>query len=118
MKNEKKVLLTTAILVIAFILGCAATSQVLSRVSLGMTKAGVRNQIGEPTAVRGAIINKYGQCIDVWEYRLYRYSGAIEGLSPYFDLYWLYFVDDKLVQWGQAGDWQKEADRIYDIRFR
>ena len=28
------------------------------------------------------------------------------------------FVDDKLVQWGEAGDWQKEADRIYELRFR
>ncbi len=31
--------------------------------------------------------------------------------------YWLYFYDGKLVQWGQAGDWKKEADRIYEINF-
>jgi hypothetical protein len=32
--------------------------------------------------------------------------------------FWLYFHDGKLVQWGQAGDWRKEADRIYEYRFR
>lgn len=31
--------------------------------------------------------------------------------------YWLYFHDDKLVQWGEAGDWRKESDRIYEYRF-
>jgi hypothetical protein len=31
--------------------------------------------------------------------------------------YWLYFADGRLVQWGEAGDWRREADRIYDLRF-
>jgi hypothetical protein len=32
--------------------------------------------------------------------------------------YWMYFYDGKLVQWGEAGDWQREADQIYEMRFR
>jgi hypothetical protein len=31
--------------------------------------------------------------------------------------YWFYFVDGRLAQWGEAGDWRREADRIYEIRF-
>jgi hypothetical protein len=31
--------------------------------------------------------------------------------------YWFYFVDGRLAQWGAAGDWSREADRIYEIRF-
>jgi hypothetical protein len=27
--------------------------------------------------------------------------------------YWLYFADGRLVQWGEAGDWRREADRIF-----
>jgi len=31
--------------------------------------------------------------------------------------YWLYFVNGRLVQWGEAGDWRREVDRIYEVRF-
>ena len=31
--------------------------------------------------------------------------------------YWLYFVNGRLAQWGEAGDWRREADRIYEFRF-
>jgi hypothetical protein len=111
-------IIAAALIAVLYFSGCGTTSKVLSRVSLDMTKPDVTDKIGEPDAVRGSIRNKYGQVVEVWEYRLYQYSGAIEGLSPYYDLYWLYFVDGKLVQWGKAGDWQKEADRIYEMRFR
>jgi hypothetical protein len=119
MNRESSIRLSIAIIILLLIMhGCATTSKVLLRISLSMTKSEVISKIGEPNSVRGSIRNKYGQVIEVWEYRFYQYSGAIEGLSPYYDLYWLYFVNDTLVQWGKAGDWQKEADRIYEFRFR
>jgi hypothetical protein len=31
--------------------------------------------------------------------------------------YWLYFVDNTLVRWGEAGDWGTEPQRIYEMRF-
>jgi hypothetical protein len=83
-----------------------------------MSKEQVIDQIGEPNAVRGAIRNRFGQVVEVWEYQLYQYAGAIRGLSPYYKTYWLYFVDGVLGQWGEAGDWAREADRIYDVRIR
>lgn len=116
MKNIK---LSIIMLIIVFtFISCATTSKVLYRLSNGDSKSSVVSSIGEPNAVRGSIKNMYGQIIDVWEYRLYMYEGAIEGFSPYYNLYWLYFVDGKLYQWGQAGDWEREADIIYEFRFK
>jgi hypothetical protein len=80
-------------------------------------------------------MNKYGQRVEVWEYQLSTSSqsaqklglGALTmGMSLLIpdrnqilgSYYWLYFVDDRLAQWGQAGDWAREADRIYEIQFR
>ena len=31
--------------------------------------------------------------------------------------YCLYFADGRVAQWGEAGDWRREADRIYEFRF-
>jgi len=49
------------------------------------------------------------ETVHVWEYEFWK--------GPTTACYWLYLVDDVLVQWGKAGDWQKESDRIYEIRF-
>jgi hypothetical protein len=118
--------------------GCMTTStRKLREISLDLTKDEVVKRLGEPTAVRGAIRNKYNQNIEVWEYRLSKSQAGkfwgdvgasiltfgIWGIQAYEDSqsnitnYWLYFYDGRLVQWGQAGDWKREADRIYEINF-
>ncbi len=114
-----------AIIIGLLVQGCITTTKVLSRISLDMTKSEVIQKIKEPTSVRGSIKNKYGQIIEVWEYRLCshatlgsRYPSGVHAIHYHYDLYWLYFVNNKLVQWGKAGDWRKEADEIYEIRFR
>jgi hypothetical protein len=95
--------------------GCT-TTRVLQRLSLNMAKAEVTRSIGSPLAVRGAIKNKFDETIEVWEYRLDVPFFQAQSLDEN-QTYWLYFVEDRLVRWGQAGDWAKEADRIYDVRF-
>ena len=134
MFNKRKVIYS--IFIIVFMCGCAASAKKLRRISLGYTKDQVIEQLGEPKAVRGSIRNKYSQVVEVFEYRLAIPNddnvGTIVGKSfkTLFTLgaaavefkgehenYWLYFIEDELVQWGQAGDWSKEADRIYEIRF-
>ena len=60
-------ILTTCLLVSG--MGCATTHN-LERLSLNMTKDDVRRVIGSPTDVRGALKNKYGETIEVWEYVL------------------------------------------------
>ena len=118
--------------------GCATihSTKKLRRASLGMSKEEIVKVIGEPTVVRGAIINKFNQTVEVWEYKMDKGKTAGEiGVQAAFAIvsfgllspalfvpgeiqhYWLYFYDNKLVQWGQAGDWGKEADRIYEFNF-
>ncbi len=122
-------------IVIALLLSGCATTRSLESLSLGMTRAEVQRRMGSPGAARGALVNKYGQRVEVWEYQLSTTGqsaqkvglGALTmGMSLLIpdrnqvlgSYYWLYFVNDRLVQWGQAGDWQREADRIYEIRFQ
>jgi hypothetical protein len=51
--------------------------------------------------------------VEIWEYR--KHNWADGSLA---EAYWLYFLNDRLEQWGRPGDWSKEADRIYEVRFR
>ena len=124
------------ILLVVGLVGCATSSKRLQEVSLGMNKKEVSESLGEPDVVRGAIRNKFNQVIEVWEYKLALptddSAGTIIGKSVFTILtfgmgaatfrgerrnYWLYYYNDELVQWGQAGDWSREADRIYQINF-
>ncbi|MDZ7378816.1 MAG: hypothetical protein ONB06_05645 [candidate division KSB1 bacterium] len=101
-----------------------------------MSKNEVVAVLGEPAAARGAIRNKFNQIIEVWEYTFALPSqdsvGQIAGkvaltvvtagvgavmFRPEKKNYWLYFLDDALVQWGEAGDWRTEPERIYEFRF-
>lgn len=130
--------LFTLFVMVFVISGCVTTStRKLANISLDMSKEEVINGLGEPTVMRGALKNKYNQTIEVWEYKLSkaeagRFWGNLAVTTMTFGIwapvayedqkkdianYWLYFYDDKLVQWGQAGDWKKEADRIYDFNF-
>jgi len=103
------------VLCIFLVVGCATTGK-LMKLNLQMTKPEIISAIGNPTAARGSMTNKYGQVIEIWEYALYKTDDDAFFGRPTF--YWLYFYDGKLVQWGEAGDWQREADRIYEMRFR
>jgi hypothetical protein len=101
-----------------------------------MTKDEVVDTLGKPTTSRGALRNKHSQVIEVWEYRLAVPSddstgqvvsksfmtlytvgiGAKEFAGDRKD-YWLYFLNDELVQFGEAGSWADERDRIYEFNF-
>lgn len=100
-----------------------------------MEKSEIIKKLGDPAVVRGSIINKFGQVVEVFEYkvdmgidagRVIVASVATLGLiAPFLpfcrgtvETYWLYFYNNKLVQWGKAGDWEKAADYISEIRFR
>jgi hypothetical protein len=116
------------------VVGCNR-AQRLSQIELGMSKAEVTQVMGNHT-VRGAVPNKFGQTIEVWEVKLSQpktasqIAGQVTVTALTFGLtapvlfvpasykdYWLYFVGGRLVQWGEAGDWRREADRIYEVRF-
>ena len=103
----------------------------LSHLELDFTKEGVREVLGEPDEVRGSLKNEDGDTVTVWEYLLFPDgTGAAnfawglflvtitwwipDAFPPYSDAYWLYFVENTLVRWGRAGDW--EPDVIQQIK--
>jgi len=138
--REFLIMVALAFFLISIVLigGCAALPKAknLKYVSIGMGKNEVVQKIGEPRVCRGSMVNKSGQIIEVWEYSLELASqdsagetigkfcatvctfgiAAMDFAAPQKN-YWLYFIDDKLVQWGEAGDWNVERDRIYRIEF-
>lgn len=134
--KQRVLLYSTAVFSLWGVLACVTSSEKLVTIQLGMTKGQVRQVLGEPTVARGAIRNKFGQVIEVWEYRLALPSSDSPGqviaksMGTIITLgmgagsfkgerrdYWMYFLRDELVQWGQAGDWSREPDRIYQFNF-
>lgn len=135
----KKAYLLIVPLSLALLGGCFSTlpkSSQLRQISLDMSKDEVVTALGEPRVVRGSIRNKFNQIVEVWEYTLTLpakdSAGQIVGKTvttvitlgmgadrfrPETKNYWLYFVENKLSQWGEAGDWGKEPERIYEFNF-
>jgi hypothetical protein len=86
----------------------------LSSIKVGDKKDQVSSSLGEPDNVIGSKSFEHGT-IEVWSYEKWH---ANLGMDTLEQVYWLYFLDDILVQWGRPGDWQREADRIYELRVR
>lgn len=123
----------SCLLLVILLVGCATPAKHMTRISLGMSKEQVIQNLGNPTVARGAIRNKFDQTVEVWEYRLALPEDEVGsktattivtlGIGAFLfadrDMknYWLYFVEDKLVRWGEAGDWEREASQIYEFKF-
>ena len=124
---------SSSLLLALLLAGCATPAKHMTRISLGMSKEQVVQKLGNPTVARGAIRNKFDQTVEVWEYRLALPEDEVGsktattivtfGIGAFLfadrDMknYWLYFVEDKLVRWGEAGDWDREAGQIYEFQF-
>ncbi len=89
----------------------------MSSVSLGITESEVRGLLGPPGDVIGSRLYDGGHVVKVLQYleAEFSYDFSQDRLNKN---YYLYFLDDKLVQWGRPGDWQREADHIYELRLR
>lgn len=90
--------LAMAALFAAPLTGCVSRNVKVSRLALGMDPEEVVDTIGRPFAIRASkVYADSGETSQVWEY-----------LPPVFTsspkTYWLYFENDKLVQWGEPGD--------------
>lgn len=86
----------------------------LQLLSIGDSKNNVQERLGEPINVIGS--NRYEKgVVEVWAYEKWHASLGTDYLEQ---VYWLYFLDDELAQWGRPGDWRREADRIYELRVR
>jgi len=107
---------TLAVLFTAITLtSCLSSSKPihLSRITIGMEKNEVFEQLSprEPRPV-GAKQYQNG-VIEVFQYSRRTPDSWMDN-----QFYWLYFLDGKLSQWGRPGDWQRQADMIYEIRMR
>jgi hypothetical protein len=89
----------------------------MSKISLGMTEEEVREVLGDPADVIGSRYYDEGHVIRVLQYLEAEFSYTSDHDRLKKD-YYLYFLDGKLVQWGRPGDWEKEADQIYELRIR
>lgn len=95
---ERRVLTILAGLALAGTLSaCTAFTANVSKLSLGMTPDEVEAAIGRPSQIRAAKQYNDEEWAQVWEY-----------LPPAFawtpKTYWVYFENDKVVQWGEPGD--------------
>ena len=85
----------------------------LYKLEIGMSKEKVIENLGDPYNVIGSKRFDEG-VVEVWEYRKYNTFNW----NILEQVYWIYLLNDKLEQWGRPGDWQEEADRIYEFRMR
>jgi len=86
----------------------------LHLLAIGDQKEKVAENLGPPVNVIGSKRFREGT-VEVWAYEKW-HAGL--GFDRKEEEYWLYFLNGMLQQWGRPGDWEKEADRIYEIRHR
>lgn len=106
----KKVLtMITVCFLFSLSITCAPSRSSLKEISLGMTKAEVMKTMGDPHAIRVSTVNKFGQAVEILEYRVLRKGKALD-IAPWDTTpYWFYIVDGKLVRWGNPPrDWRGE----------
>jgi hypothetical protein len=99
-KLEKVVkILNHVFIVVAVVglVGCSTPAKKVKGLQLGMTPDEVQDSAGTPTTIRAAKIFDDGKATAVWEYQ-----PSFLQLNP--QAYWVYFENDKVVQWGQPGD--------------
>lgn len=135
MKN----LIALNVLACFLLCGCATvrTPDAFDNASVGMSKSEVIRRVGRPAIVRGIIKNSNCDTVEVWEYKVGKGkcfqqvaseavftvmsagSGAPELISAAeTGRYWFYFVNGKFAGWSKAGDWARDREKIYDMKFR
>ena len=92
----KLIRLVVVSLCVVGLAGCGTAAAKVKKLRLGMTPDEVRKQMGEPFTVRAAKVFADGQTTEVWEY--------ISGISWTPKDYWIFFENQKVVQWGEPGD--------------
>ncbi len=106
------------ILVMAILSSCGryASESKLDAISIRMKKEEVLEKMGGHGIARGSILNKYGQVIEIREYKTRDWLTS--SWRDFENTYWLYFCEGILVQWGRAGDWAETEKTVYDINFK
>jgi outer membrane protein assembly factor BamE (lipoprotein component of BamABCDE complex) len=72
------------------------TASNLMLIDLGMSKKQVMDEIGKPEALALSFKTEDGDYIQVLHYRIAQYDAAIDGVTPYYDIYGFFFKNNKL----------------------
>jgi hypothetical protein len=118
--------------------GCATVRDVkaFDNASAGMSKADVLRCVGRPAIVRGIIKNRNCDTVEVWEYKvgsaknfqkvasdaMFTLMSAGSGAPMLLSAaetgrYWFYFVNGAFAGWSLAGDWARDSEKLYDMKF-
>lgn len=116
MKQLKTFLLFATVLLL---FSCGAKKSMAlhpERLNLNMTKQEVIQAMGDHIPMKIIGSKYYGN--DVIEVGQYYDKKLMYGQGVVEEIYYLYFLNGKLFQWGRPQDWRKEADRIIEFRVR
>jgi len=89
--------LLMAFMVVCFVAGCRTPAKKVRNLELGMTPEEVVDEMGKPYTIRAAKVFDDGASTQVWEY-----PPRLLELNP--KMFWIYFENQKVVQWGEPGD--------------
>lgn len=64
--------------------------------------------MGPPDAIRGNLMSKHGQTIEIWEYKRYKGGISLNEIKIPTE-YWFYFVDGQLENWSEASEWKRSG---------
>jgi hypothetical protein len=90
------------------IIGCASPAKKVKNIRLGMTPEEVEDAMGKPFTIRAAKVFEDGQSTAVWEYQ----PRFLE-VNP--KMFWIYFENDKVVQWGEPGDFAGKSGKSVPV---
>lgn len=93
-----------ALVVVLLVAGCNTPAKKVRNLELGMTPEEVLDEMGDPYTVRAAKMFDDGHSTQIWEY-----VPIIFTFNP--KIFWIYFEDDKVVQWGEPGDFAGKAGK-------
>lgn len=105
MKYSVAVLLSGLVLVAV---GCSTPAKKVKDMQLGMTPGEVENIMGKPNTIRASKVYVDGQISSVWEYhpRFFEFNPKT---------FWVTFQNDRVVQWGEPGDWAGKSGKSVPV---
>ncbi len=96
------------VIIAACFIGCSTPTKKIKNLTLGMTPEEVLEQMGDPYTIRAAKVFDDGHTTEIWEYQ-----PAFLSFNP--KTFWIYFENQKVVQWGEPGDFAGKSGRTVPV---
>ncbi|HMO51074.1 MAG TPA: hypothetical protein PKE26_07545 [Kiritimatiellia bacterium] len=95
-------------LVMVLAVGCTTPAKKIKEIRLGMTPEEVLDVMDKPFTIRAAKVFQDGYTTEVWEYQPRFFE-----VNP--KVFWIYFENAKVVQWGEPGDFAGKSGRAVPV---